>query len=98
MEIAESGVVDGVNYRDYLSLISNLGQVKQLIPDDRAYREAQGRNTMHYVSRDGKVRLGLGRNSRDKRLFYWVFGKDDLVVSKISEIINSLANTDPRRN
>lgn len=98
MELADSGVIDGVDYRDYLSLISNLGQVKQLVPDSKAYDMAQGKNTMHYISRDGRIRLGLGRNSKDSRLFYWIFGDDGSVVSKISSIIVSSVNTDPRRN
>lgn len=98
MELADSGVVDGVNYRDYLSLISNLGQVRQLIPDGKAYGMAQGKNTMHYISRNGRIRLGLGRNSKDSRLFYWIFGDDGSVISKISDIIRSSCNADPRRN
>ena len=98
MEFAESGVVRGVKYGDYFSLIGNLSQVRQLIPDSRAYRVSEGNSTMHFTTRNRRVKLGLGMNSKDSRLFYWIFGDDDSVVSKISSIITSSVNTDSRRN
>ncbi len=98
MEFAKTGVFERVRQRDYLSLISNLNKVKQLVPDNEAHELSRASNVLYYVSREGNVRLGLGRSSKDDRLFYWVFGPEESSVLRISDFIASHINTDPRRN
>lgn len=98
MEFAESGVVRGVKYGDYLSLISKLVNISQLTLDIKSHKRYGGGKTVHYTSRDGNVKLGIGRSFKDDRLFYWVFAPEESLVLEISDFITSSFNTALRRN